>query len=422
MIKGEKVRFDIHNILFSIYKLNLTLNNNSIKKIIDRQKREDIALLHSVTLNSMRYHFHCIKIIDKYIKKKIRDHEKILLISAITQIVFLEFKVYAVINCSVEIAKKLKLYSGLINACLKNIAKDKIELKKININFDKFPSWFQKETNYFSNNDKRQFLKYFYNEPSIHIVFKDENKLTNFEEKLIKTSNVSGFLLNKKDITSKKSFARGDWWVQDFSSFLPLYNFKEINKNMAFLDACAAPGGKSFHILSKKFNVVLNDKNKNRIQTLKTNLKRLKLTAEILNKDFIQFENKRKFDVIIIDAPCSAVGTIRRNPEIFFKNKGPNFNQLLSLQENMLKKASFLLNTNGFIIYMTCSFLQSETVNQVEKFLKLNNNFILSNFKIKENKSNYSKLIKNNFMITIPNIIFDYNIDGYFAAFLKKIK
>ena len=66
-------------------------------------------------------------------------------------------------------------------------------------------------------------------------------------------------------------------------------------------------------------------KTKNRIQTLKTNLKRLKLSAQILNKDFIQFDNKKKYDVIIIDAPCSAVGTIRRNPEIFFKNKGPNF-------------------------------------------------------------------------------------------------
>ena len=167
----------------------------------------------------------------------------------------------------------------------------------------------------------------------------------------------------------------------------------------------------------------MNDKNKNRIQTLKTNLKRLKLSAKILNnKDFIKFDNKRKYDVIIIDAPCSAVGTIRRNPEIFFKNKGPNFDKLLSLQENMLEKASFLLNTNGFIIYMTCSFLKLKPFDQVKKFLKLNNNFLLSNFKLKENKKNYSKLIKNNFMITIPNIIFDYNIDGYFAAFLKKIK
>ena len=210
--------------------------------------------------------------------------------------------------------------------------------------------------------------------------------------------------------------------VQDFSSFLPLYNFKKINKNNLVLDACAAPGGKSFQILSKKLNVVLNDKNKKRIQILKTNLKRLKLSAQILNKDFIQLNNNRKYDVIIIDAPCSAVGTIRRNPEIFFKNKGPNFDKLISLQENMLEKASFLLNTNGFIIYMTCSFLKIETINHVEKFLKLNINFILSNFKLKENKKNYSKFIKNNFMITIPNTNFDYNIDGYFAAFLKKIK
>ena len=139
-------------------------------------------------------------------------------------------------------------------------------------------------------------------------------------------------------------------------------------------------------------------------------------------KEEDQFDDKNKYDIIIIDAPCSAVGTIRRNPEIFFKNKGPNFDKLLSLQENMLEKASFLLNTNGFIIYMTCSFLQIETINQVERFLKLNNNFMLSNFKLKENKKNYSKFIKNNFMITIPNIIIDYNIDGYFAAFLKKIK
>jgi len=87
----------------------------------------------------------------------------------------------------------------------------------------------------------------------------------------------------------------------------------------------------------------------------------------------------------------------------------------------MLEKASFLLNKNGFIIYMTCSFLQIETIDQVKKFLNLNNNFVLSNFKLIENQKNYSKFIKNNFMITIPNIIFDYNIDGYFAAFLKKI-
>ena len=422
MIKGLKIRFEIHNILFLIYKFNRTLNYSSIKKQINKQKKEDISFLYNVTLNSMRLHIHCLKIIDKFIKKKLRDQEKILLISGITQIVFLNFKEYAVINCSVEIAKKLKLYPGLINSTLKKIAKSKNDLKKIKIKFSDLPLWFQKKTSFLSAYDKKKFLENFHKEPDIHIVFKDEKKLKEFENKLLKTSKISGFLIDEKNFQNLNSFINGDWWVQDFSSFLPIYNFEEINRNEIFLDACAAPGGKSFQILSKKSNVTLNDKNKNRIQTLKSNLKRLRFRAEILNKDFIQFDNNKKYDVIIIDAPCSAIGTIRRNPEIFFKNKGPDFKQLLSLQENMLEKASCLLNMNGFIIYMTCSFLKIETFDQVEKFLKLNNNFLSVDFKLKENKSDYSKLIQNNFMITMPNIIFNYNIDGYFAAFLKKIK
>ena len=92
MVKALKIRFEIHNILFSVYKFNKTLNNSSIKKKINKQKTEDISFLYNVTLNSMRFHLHCIKIIKKYIKKKLRDQEKILLISAITQIVFLDFK------------------------------------------------------------------------------------------------------------------------------------------------------------------------------------------------------------------------------------------------------------------------------------------------------------------------------------------
>ncbi len=421
-MKGVKIRFEVHNILFSIYKFNKTLNNSSIKKRINKQREEDISFLYNVTLNSMRLHLHCLKIINKFIKKKIRDQEKILLISAITQIVFLDFKVYAVINCSVEIAKKLKLYPGLINATLKKIAKNKDELKQIKINFSDLPLWFQKKTDFFSNSEKKQFLENFHKEPNIHIVFKDEKKLKKFEDKLCKTSIISGFLLKEKNFQRRNSFINGDWWVQDFSSFLLLYNFEEISKSKIILDACAAPGGKSFQILSKNFKVVMNDKNKARIQTLKVNLKRLNLSAQILNEDFIQFDNKRKYDVIVIDAPCSAVGTIRRNPEIFFKNKDPNFKELVSLQENMLEKASILLNKNGFIIYMTCSFLKIETIDQVNKFIKQNNNFLVSDFTIKENKNEYSKLIKKNFMMTVPNIIFNYNIDGYFAAFLKKIK
>ena len=85
MIKGVKIRFEIHNILFSIYKFNITLNDSLIKKKINKQKKEDISFLHNVTLNSMRFHLHCLKIINKFIKKKLRDQEKILLIHLMIQ-------------------------------------------------------------------------------------------------------------------------------------------------------------------------------------------------------------------------------------------------------------------------------------------------------------------------------------------------
>ena len=92
MIKGEKIRLDIHKILFSIYKFNKTLNSGSIKKIISKYEDSDINFLHTVLLNSMRYQYHTAKIIDLYVNKKIREQEKILLLSSITQIVFLNFK------------------------------------------------------------------------------------------------------------------------------------------------------------------------------------------------------------------------------------------------------------------------------------------------------------------------------------------
>ena len=419
MVKGEKIRLDIHNILYSIYRFN---NNLEIKKIVNRNKKEDIALLNNVTLNSMRFQFHVSKIIKIYVKKKLRVHEQILLISAITQIVYLDFKDYAVINCSVEIAKKLKIYHGLINASLKKISKHKEDLKKIEIGFDALPSWFRNQTKNFTSSQKKNFLNNFNMEPSLHIVFRDTKSLSKFEERLTQTSENSGFLLQKKDINKIKSFSEGNWWVQDFSSFFPLHNLPVKDKNKKFLDACAAPGGKSFQLLSKNIKLTLNDKSKIRIETLKSNLNRLNFNTEILNEDFLNFKENKKYDFIIIDAPCSSVGTIRKNPEIFFKNDKPNFKILNQIQISMLKKASVLLNTNGFILYMVCSFLKSETEDQINNFLSQKKGFELYKFNLNEKNIEYSKFIKKNCMITLPNTVKEFNVDGYFAAYLKKIK
>ena len=106
----------------------------------------------------------------------------------------------------------------------------------------------------------------------------------------------------------------------------------------------------------KNLNVVLNDKSKNRAKILKSNLDRLNFSNKILNKDFLKFNEKEIYEIIIIDTPCSAVGTIRKNPEIFFKKDSPDFNELIYIQEEMLAKAARLVSKGGYIVYMTCSF------------------------------------------------------------------
>ena len=422
MIKGEKIRFEIHNILYSIYKLNKNLNDPSIKIKIEKNRSDDISLLNTVTLNSMRYNFHTTNIINKYVKKKLRDHQKILLQSAITQIIYLNFKEYAVVNCSVEIAKKLKIHPGFINAVLKKIIKNKKILRDTKISYKDLPEWFKLNTKFFSKYEKNIFLQNFTKEPDIHLVFKDKIKCQKFEEKLIKTSNYSGFLAGRKRIKNIKSYNDGYWWVQDFSSFFPLHNLPLKYQNGEFLDACAAPGGKSFQLLSKNLKIDLNDISEYRSLTLKSNLKRLNFNAKIFNYDFIKFKDTKKYDFIILDSPCSSVGTIRKNPEIFYKTKGPNFKKLIKIQKQMLEKAAMLLNTNGFILYMVCSFLEIETRDQIDNFLKRNTNFRIYNFKMKKQNIAYSKLLINNMMFTLPNTVSNMKIDGYFAAYLKKIK
>ena len=217
------------------------------------------------------------------------------------------------------------------------------------------------------------------------------------------------------------SFKNGDWWVQDFSSSLPLINISNKLLKNKIIDLCSAPGGKSFQVLSKGKKVILNDISKSRIDLLKTNLNRLKFKTKITNQDVLKINLNSKFDFIILDAPCSAVGTIRRNPEIFYRTGKPNFQKLINLQEKLLNKASLLLNKNGVILYMVCSFIKSETIEQINKFLLGNKNFCLNEFYIDDDNKYYNKFVNNNLLITLPEKIKGFNIDGYFAAYIKKI-
>ena len=328
-------------------------------------------------------------------------------------------KPYAVVNETVNVAKKVKVFSGFVNAVLKNILNNIYKVRKTQIELFDLPNWFVKQINQSKNFNAEKFISTFCDYPSLHIVFKSGQYLNNYTEPHTKSSENSAFIESQKKINDMPNFKKGEWWVQDFSSMLPLAIKPKI-KNLQILDLCAAPGGKAFQILSNN-NVILNDISLKRISKLRNNLSRLKFNPEIQNINGLDFDENYKFDVVILDAPCSSIGTVRKHPEILFKSKEPDFATLNELQKNLLQKSSKLIKNKGKIIYMVCSFFYSETIEIIENFLKKNKNFEIEKYNPNNDFSDIKHLIsKEGYFLTPPTSYKNFNIDGFFSVQLIK--
>ena len=192
-------------------------------------------------------------------------------------------------------------------------------------------------------------------------------------------------------------------------------------KNKLTADLCAAPGGKTFQLLNYGGKVEAFEKNKSRAKLMQNNLKRLKFNCKLNIQDVLTISNKKKFDLIVLDAPCSSIGTIRRHPEIFFRKMSPDFNKILFLQKKLLEKSTKILNINGILMYMVCSFLAEEGKNQINNFLEQNNNFSLVRFSSQSLILGKSFIDNNGFYFVLPSKLENgILIDGFFAAKLIK--
>ena len=419
MRKSVKVRIIIFDILNEIHQKNKNFDESfsyltQNPKLNDRDK----SMIYNIVLNSIRNNLYVTKILNNFLQKKTSLKIRILLLSAITQILYLDFKEYAVTNDTVEVAKIRKLNPGLINSLLKNIIINKQSINKEEFSESSVPLWFIKALKKNKLNLK-EIIKNITNEPSLHLVFKNKNFLEIFKENHGKTTELSAFIFTRKKIKDLENYKKGHWWVQDFSSMLPIYLSPEI-RSKKILDMCAAPGGKSFQSISLDNYVTLNDINLKRIKTLRSNLVRLNFNNEIKNYNALDIPENKKFDVIILDSPCSGVGTLRRNPDILFKKKPPDLNFLTKIQESLINKAAKLLNKNGLLIYMVCSFLYDETKGIKNKFLNNNKNFSQYKFDLSSNKNFKDFLDIDGDIYSIPSKFKNQMVDGFYSVrFIK---
>jgi 16S rRNA (cytosine967-C5)-methyltransferase len=138
------------------------------------------------------------------------------------------------------------------------------------------------------------------------------------------------------------------------------------------LDLCSAPGGKTLQMAAAGANVTAVDISEERLKRVHENLERCGLTATAIQEDALEHEGR--YDAILLDAPCSATGTIRRHPDLPYAKDGSGFFALMELQEVMIDRALSLLKPGGRLVYCTCSLLPDEGEVQVEEFLDRNPN------------------------------------------------
>ncbi len=363
--------------------LNDSDENSKFEKIINKNENfislnsRDKAFVKVLILTFFRWNQSIEKIIQKYSKKKSEKKILNILRIAITQILFMRTTDYSAVNISVNLSKKFgSRISGFVNAVLRQICRDKIKILDNCKIEENIPTWiFENWKKNFNLSSALRFAHQSLREPFLDIKVKKEVFKKKNWPKLLDGKPMFGELIRKNNsglIENLPFFSSGHWWIQSAASTIPvtiIENYFERD-NLKVLEIGSAPGGKTLQLCENNFDVTAVEISENRLLTLKENLSRAKFNVKLVNKDFNQWNNKQKFDCILIDAPCSGSGVINKQPDILYFKRKLDLRILVERQEKLLKKSLGFLKQNGLLVYSVCSLISHEGKDIIHKLLK----------------------------------------------------
>ena len=384
-------------------------SGRKIDTLFDRFLKEENNknLIKDIVYGSVRDFYLNEYILKKFVKKDIKDQLiKYLLMNSIYQINNQSKTEFTVVNEAVKAAKKINdNFYNLVNAVLRNYLREKnkfVTPDEMNIRYS-YPQWWVSNIMKEYPNDYEAILAIGNTRATTVIRINQRQISFNDYIDLLKQENIDYELIlggqfiqinNVKDITMLPGYDRGHFYVQDPAAQL-VCNFLDIQNGMNILDLCSAPGGKATHIL-ERFDVDLDcyDISKERINLIKSNMKRLQLKANVIDKIDI---NKR-YDRILIDAPCSGSGVVRRNIDIKLMRKQKDIEKFSNQQLQLLEEGWKILKSGGKLLYVTCSIFKHENENVVMKFLSKNKDAASQDLKIPNGfKYQNTQLIPNQF-------------------------
>jgi 16S rRNA (cytosine967-C5)-methyltransferase len=344
----------------------------------------DRALTRAIVAASLRRKGQLDHVLGAFLERGMPEKSGTLypiLLSAAAQLVFLNTPPHAAIDLAVTLAQydpRAKRYDRLVNAVLRRVAGDGVKiaasLDAARINT---PDWlWDRWVAYWGETRAREIGAAHLVEPPLDLTVKSDPALwaEQLSGRVLPGGSVR--LVPKGRIDALPGFAEGAWWVQDIAASLPARLLGDVARKRV-ADLCAAPGGKTAQLALAGAAVVAVDSSRTRLALVAENLARLGLDAERVHADATNWQPGERFDAVLLDAPCSSTGTIRRHPDIPYTKSAKDIAALAGLQERLLDNAAKLVTPGGRLVYSTCSLEPEEGEAQIAAFLARNEAFRL---------------------------------------------
>jgi len=389
--------------LNEVFNQNINNTNLNVSKIKD------------ITYGVMRYYFILNAILNDLAKNEPQQEIKILLLIAFYEIKHTKKPAYAITNDIVDLSFKLTKniqIKNFTNAIIRNFLRTQTELEKklaskLEYKYN-FPEWIivKLKKDYPDNWEK--IIEYSNRKPKISLRINPSKIKTDEYIKYLDKENIGYKLVNDaimldSTIAVEKIpfFKEGYVSIQDTNA-QKLKNVIKFSANQYILDACSAPGGKACQILeNNKVNLLALDIDKNRLDKVRQSLTRLNLNANTICADASKLDwwDKKQFDTIIADVPCSASGTLKRNPDIKLHRQLDDIRNFVTTQRNIILNLWNTLKNDGHMVYITCSIFKEEN---------------------QENISFFKQKLDGVKVVSELQLLPDNNGDGFYYCVLKK--
>jgi 16S rRNA (cytosine967-C5)-methyltransferase len=276
---------------------------------------------------------------------------------------------HGVVNAQVAIVARHKRHEalkGMVNAVLRKVAEQgPAEWAKLRT--PRLPKWLRKPlVQAWGTEEMLAIEAAHYAGAPLDISFKPGADLSALGGEMLPTGSLR--LAEAGQVTALPGYDTGQWWVQDAAAALPA-KILNAQPGETVLDLCAAPGGKTLQMAAAGAEVTALDISEKRLARLRANLLRCGLGAGVAAGDALEHEGR--YDAVLLDAPCTATGTIRRHPDLPHAKDGSDFGALIELQARMLAHAWSLVKPGGRLVFCTCSLLPDEGECQVEDALEM---------------------------------------------------